>query len=241
MTSPSARRVGRLLFALGVAVIPEPAHADWVVAAYLGAAHTATAPLTVTQPAVGTDITFISVPYAGQSLDSPLYYGYRLTFFPRDDSWFGVEAEFIHLKAYAETTARTRGAGRHHGAAIDGEMRIDAVLDRFSISHGLNFLVFNAVARCRVGPRMFLAARAGAGPTVPHAESTIDGVDREGYEWGSLGIHAAGGIGIRAWRGLAVLAEYKFTRTRQTASVDRGEARGRFLSHHGVFGIAWHF
>ena len=245
MSGDSERRFREFVVALAVLILAAaPARAEWVAAAYLGAARTASAPLAIVQPAAGTDVTFTAVPYDGESFRSPLYYGYRLTYFPRQESWWGFEAEFIHLKAYADTAQRTHVSGRHHGAPIEADIPIEAILNRFSISHGLNFLVFNAVARRSIGARagasgyVVLVARVGAGPTIPHAESTIDGVDREGYAWGAAALHLAGGVEVRVWRGLGAIAEYKYTRTRQTVDVARGEARGVFSSHHGIVGVA---
>jgi hypothetical protein len=36
-----------------------------------------------------------------------------------------------------------------------------------------------------------------------------------------------------------VLAEYKLTRTHEHVDVAGGAARGVFLSHHAVLGLAW--
>jgi hypothetical protein len=217
---------------------------EWVLAAYLGTAHTMSAPLSLVQPAAGTEITLASVDYRGQSFTPPFYYGSRLSYFPKPSSWMGIEAEFIHLKAYAETDGTTLAAGTHRGTPVRDHLPIGAVVERLSISHGLNLILVNGVLRRtlrrdRQG-QMQLIGRIGAGPTIPHAESAIDGVAYEGYELGAVAAHAAIGLEIRMWRQLAALAEYKVTRTRQTLAIDRGDARGLFASHHGVFGIAWH-
>lgn len=217
---------------------------EWVLAAYLGTAHTMSAPLSLVQPAAGTEITLASVDYGGESFTPPFYYGYRLSYFPKPTSWVGVEAEFIHLKAYAETDGSTRATGMHRGTPVREQLPVREVVERFSISHGLNLVLVNGVVRRTLRRdqqgEMQLTGRIGAGPTIPHAESAIDGVAYEGYEFGTIAAHAAIGMEIRIWRQLAALAEYKVTRTRQALAIDRGEARGLFASHHGVVGIAWH-
>lgn len=220
------------------------ARAEWVVSGYLGAARTGSASLRIVQGAADTDVTLASVQYRGRSFASPLYYGGRVTWFPRPRSWFGVDAEFIHLKAYAETDRLTEASGRLRGAPMAGAIAVGSVVDRFSISHGLNCLLFNAVARHAFGSRgapgrIAVSARIGAGPTIPHAESTIDGRTREGYAWGALGWQAAAGVQVRLLRRVELLGEYKFTRTRETLDIDRGTARGVFASHHVVFGLGW--
>lgn len=221
------------------------AGAEWVLVVYLGAAHTVSAPLSLLQPALGTEITLASVAYHGESLAPPPYYGYRVSYFPRTRSWIGVEAEFIHLKVYAETNRITQAVGVHRGERVDRGLPIQAVVERLSMSHGLNLILINAVARrtLRLGKdetrHVQLIGRVGAGPTVPHAESTIGGISQEGYTAGAPVLHAAGAVEIPLSRRFAALAEYKFTRSRQAVAVDRGEIRGLFGSHHGVFGIAW--
>ena len=76
--------------------------------------------------------------------------------------------------------------------------------------------------------------------TLPHPETTIDDVSHEGYETGALALQASAALELRLAGGLALGAEYKFTRTSQSITIDRGLARGTFASHHGVFGVAWH-
>ena len=72
-----------------------------------------------------------------------------------------------------------------------------------------------------------------------HAESVVEGITHEGYELGALAVHGGAGIELRVTRSLALLAEYKFTRTRQSVDIDRGKAEGVFGSHHAVVGVGW--
>ena len=223
---------------------PATAEAEWVLGGYLGAAHTMTAALSVTQPLADTNVTLTSVEYHGASFTPPIYYGYRVAYFLSDVSWLGFEAEVIHLKVYARTDGFSRASGRVMGLSIDGDVPVRVIVESFSISHGLNFAILNVVVRRALsgrsdGPVTFLA-RGGIGPTVPHAESRIGGVFEEGHEIGAPGMQVATGIEVRHGRRLGVIAEYKLTTTNQTVSISEGEAHGRFTSHHGVFGLTWH-
>lgn len=217
---------------------------EWILAAYIGSAHTLSAPLQITQPATGTVLTLSGVDYEGRSFTPPLYYGYRLSVFPRA-AMFGVEAEFIHLKAYARTERETGIVGMHDHQMVDRHGHVNDVVERLSISHGLNFVLVNAVMR-RVlawkpdgAPLLQLAARIGAGPTVPHPESTVAGESHERYELGAAALHAAAGVEYRFSRRFAVTAEYKFTRTAQHITIARGTAESAFASHHAVAGVVW--
>ena len=219
----------------------------FVVSAYLGAAKTAPTDLTISQPALNTDITFQDIRLASRSFDPPLYYGYRAGYYFPQLPFLGVEAEFIHLKVYSNPQQRVRAAGVRRGAPVNGEIRLGDVVQQYSISHGANFLLFNAAARSGFFPadanrnRLVLTARAGIGPTIPHTESNIEGNQRGQYEIGRLGWQLAGASELKLFRGLYALGEYKYTQTRQRGKIFSGTARSFLRTHHGVFGLSYHF
>ena len=116
------------------------------------------------------------------------------------------------------------------------------------MSHGLNFIFANVALRQELGPvdsqgthRFVVVARAGAGPTVPHAESAVEHVNRDQYQAGGLGTQVAGGLEATVWRRLAVLGEYKFTWTSPELDVAGGQATVPARSHHVVAGLAYRF
>jgi opacity protein-like surface antigen len=217
-----------------------------VVAAYLGAAKTAPTDLTVSQPALNTNITFENVSLASRSFESPQYYGLRASYFLPQLPYLGVEAEFIHLKVYSNPQQRVRAAGARRGTPVNGEIRLGDIVQQYSISHGANFLLFNVAARSGFFPaankkRLVLTARAGIGPTIPHTESNIEGNRQEQYERGRLGWQAAGGAEFNLFRGLYALGEYKYTQTRQRGMIFAGTANSFLRTQHGVFGLSYHF
>ena len=225
-----------------------PARADWVVAAFLGGAATQPATLRVEQPARGTDFEAHEVTFAGRSVESPVYYGYRIMWAQPRQGHVGFEAELIHLKVYAESQELVRVRGTLRGVPIDRTMRFGEVVERFSISHGLNLLLANLVLRQPLGGagavrerRFVLAVRAGAGPTIPHPESTVGGRTHEQYEWGRVAGQVAAGLEVRVTTHVAALVEYKVTTTSQRVSVPDGWASGRFTTQHAVGGIGWRF
>lgn len=221
------------------------ARADWRVGAFLGSASTAASSIRLVQPASGTDLTFEPVTWDDESFVQPPYYGYRigcsLPFAPR----LSIEAEFIHLKIYADTAASVEVRGTDAGAPVDRAEPLDRTIERFSISHGVNFVLVNAVYRRPLGPaasdRLTLTARAGLGPTVPHGESTIRGESRDRYELGALGWQVSAGVEVRVAGGLHALVDYKFTRTRQAVGVVGGTAHALARTHHVVFGAQYAF
>ncbi|PYR53456.1 MAG: hypothetical protein DMF91_28290 [Acidobacteria bacterium] len=149
-----------------------PAYADWNVGVYLGIPHTLSSPLRLQRPP-DTDVVFASVAYEGEPFTFPLYYGYRAGYFSHRH--LGIEAEVIHLKVFADPSEVVRRDGRLGGRMVMDAAPLGDVVQRFAISHGLNLVLVNAVVRAPVRrrsseSRISWVARAGAGPTVPHAE-----------------------------------------------------------------------
>lgn len=221
------------------------ARADWTIGGYLGAAHTATSAVSIRQPLIGTDLVLDGVQFRGRSFESPLYYGYRVGYELPFARAISVEAELIHAKVYAETEREVSTRGRRNGIAVDGREPMSQSVEALSVSHGLNLIVFNVVGRFPVGSSsspLQLTGRLGAGPTVPHAESTIGGVHQEQYEWGSVAVQAAVGVEVRVTHGLSALGEYKFSRTREALTVSGGgQVRSLLRTHQAVLGLGYRF
>ena len=219
-----------------------PAYADWNVGVYLGIPYTLSSPLRL-QLSPGTDVVFESVAYRGEPFTFPLYYGYRAGYF---SNHLGIEAELIHLKVFADPSEVVGRDGRIAGRTVMDAAPLGDVVQRFSISHGLNLVLVNAVVRAPVRRRsserrVSWVARAGAGPTVPHGESVIAGVGKEQYELGRIAIQGAGGIELKIAGGAHLVGEYKLTTTRQRVGVAGGTASARFTTHHVVFGAGYRF
>ena len=120
--------------------------------------------------------------FDGRSLEPPLFYGLHGGYFFRRQTSVGVEAQFIHLKVYSNPARRVRTASVLRGASFDAELPLGCIVQCYSISHGVNLLLFNVAARRFITagdktgrPRFILTTRAGTGPTIPHTESTIEG------------------------------------------------------------------
>ena len=213
----------------------------WVVAAYIGGAHTSSSALTVMQPSLGTNLTFENVRLESRSFDPPLYYGVRGSYFLSRMPYFGIEAELIHLKVFSNPQQTVRVTGVRRGTTANGELPLGEIVQQYSISHGVNLLLFNGAVRHAPSGRVILSARAGVGPTLPHTESRIEEQSQEQYEIGRVAWQVAAGAEVRLWKGLFALGEYKFTRTRQSGKVFSGTAESLLRTHHGVLGLSYHF
>lgn len=219
-----------------------------MVSAYLGTMRTQPSTARLDQPAQHTSIEFIDVHYRSESSKPRLYYGYRIGWIPSSRRWMAIEAEHVHAKVFAETRDIVPIRGTLRGMPIDTSQEVSLIVEDLSMSHGLNFIFGNFVFRHEFGPelaggrrRATASVRVGAGPTVPHAESTVGGVSREQYEYGGIGAQVGGGVELCVWRGLNVIGEYKFTETEARISVVGGEAVIPARSHHVVGGLAVRF
>jgi len=218
--------------------------AEWVVAAYLGAAHTAQTSLQFQVPDESTNLTLHPISYADKPFTPAIYYGYRAGYF--FSRHFGVEGELTHLKVYAQTDRLAQISGVLYGAPINETALVSSVVQEFKITHGVNLLTGNFVARKALGleasARFVLEARFGAGITVPHPINEVLGVpNAQAYQIGSAAIQIAGGIDIRLWRRLYAITEAKYSRVNETVNIAHGTAATLLDTAHVIGGLALHF
>jgi hypothetical protein len=214
------------------------APAQWVLSAYAGAMHTQSADVRIADPAVNTNLVFAATPFESRSWDAPIYYGYRIGHRVPGVRWLFVEGELIHGKLYPRQPQTTLGDGTFRGESVL-DVPFAAVVQDFNLSHGLNFILINALLRQSFASRRITAtARLGVGPMLPHVESVVDGVRREDYQWAGAGAQVSGGGELTVWRMLAVTAEYKWTYARPRLTLAHGEARLTTASHHIAIGLA---
>ena len=221
---------------------------EWYVAGYLGGSTSRASTVRIDQDQAGaaTRLNFETVPLRGRSFESPVHYGYRVGRFGR--AWIGFEGEFIHLKVHADLDRPVHITGQIGGQIVDTRAPMREFAQQFEVSHGLNLLLGNVVARRsllqdstdRPG-RLLLTAKAGAGVTIPRPETIVLGVPSGEYQLGPAVLQAAGGAEFQLWRWVYVLAEYKYTWTPSRFDLSGGEARMKVHSQHLVSGLALHF
>ena len=235
---------------LGFALLlcPTVVEAQWYVAGYLGTNRTLAAPVTIEQPARNTSLTFSDVTFEARPFKSPQYYGVRVGHLFGERQRFGVEFEWLHPKAYADTSQVVHVTGRLAGVNIDTMARMDTIVQRYAMSHGMNFVLINAVLRVPLtetgtgfASRVAITARAGAGPMVPHAENTVHGESREQYETGGIGYQVAGGVDVRLVGRLSAMADYKFGHGAPEVMIVDGTGRTTANVHQLAFGLALGF
>jgi hypothetical protein len=220
------------------------AFGQWYGAGYLGGNITQPADVSIQQPGAGTSLTFQGVHFAARPLEPRQYYGLRLgrRFATRG---FGLELEMVHLKAIAKTAEVVTVSGRspHLAGELPAGFRMlmGDLVDTYSMTHGLNFALVNLVTRQRLGGRLSLVERIGAGPMFPHAESLIAGQGQAQYEYAGIGVGGAAGMEFRLIDGLSGLAEYKLTVGRPTITIVGGTGTTTAVSHHLALGLGFEF
>ena len=241
-------RVAVAVVGFALLLFPAVADAQWYVAGYLGTNRTLAAPVTIEQPARNTSLTFSDVAFEARPFKSPQYYGVRVGRLFGDRRRFGVEFEWLHPKAYADTSQVVHITGRLAGVNVDTMARMDTVVQRYAMSHGMNFALVNAVVRVPLAEtgsgfvsRVAITARVGAGPMVPHAENTVNGESREQYEAGGIGYQVAGGLDVRLVGRLSAMADYKFGHGAPEVMIVDGTGRTTANVHQLAFGLALGF
>ena len=167
------------------------------------------------------------------------YYQVRVGYYGPDEPHFGVEAEFIHDKAFFSSGNDP-----------------DRVVQHFELSDGVSFALVNVVARYGLltspdfpDGRVHLLGRGGMGPVIVKPASTIrqrrDGHDIQGqltgYSIGGLGLQAGAQVKVFVFPWLATSLEYKLTHTNVTAPIADGTARMSLTGNHFLFGLSFGF
>src|SRR5262245_22547936 len=160
------------------ALTPLTASAQWTAAAYIGKTHTANANIQVTGP--DTDVTFKNVAFDDRSFNRPLYYGLRAGYMFTASA--GVEAEFIHIKAFARVTEPAPASGTLPLSGNGTTVAPAVVLPEYAVSHGLNLLLGNFVLRRTLVDRLGVSFRPGLGIAVPHPEIRAFGAALNEYQ-----------------------------------------------------------
>ncbi len=239
------RRPQLLLAALCLSlVLPASARAQVYFSVSAGTNTTRSADVTVNVPSAGLAATWHDVHFAAKPFKSPQYYQWRLGTFLDQHKRFGIEFEFTHLKVISDTSRSYATSGVINGITVPaGSVQtMDATVQEYQMTHGLNFLMFNAVARIPFGSgRLALVTRAGVGPTLPHAESMVLGVFRQQYEWAGIGYQGAAGLNFKLSRLISFIADYKLSYAHPQISVAGGTGQTSALTQQFAFGLAFGF
>ncbi len=220
---------------------------EWVFTLYSGRSKTDDSDLSIRIPGDNTSLTYQNVRWDDKSLEMPLYYGNRITYWPSNQARFGFSAEFFHHKVYIDPDQVTQVTGTLKGAPHDVVEPIGNTLPYFSISNGINYVILSVIARQRSqvserypSGRIQPYAGVGYGLVIPHSESRI-GSDTNGrYRTDGWSWQLFGGMEYRMSPDWGLFLEYRYTDYRASVEVARdGTAKARFQSDHLVIGTSY--
>src|SRR5438067_4172667 len=117
----------------------QPAVAETNLSLYIGKSFTDDSDLRLRQPN-STQLTFHGVSWSDHSFEMPIYYGGRVTHFFKSQPDWGVALDFFHYKVYSDTNAVLPVTGTRGGAPVGGSERLGDTIQKFNISHGVNYL-----------------------------------------------------------------------------------------------------
>ncbi len=127
-------------------------------------------------------------------------YNYRLGFWFKKHKTWGVEANFDHTKYQLTPGESVRLQGTVNNRSLDTYIVVRDGYFHWKLNNGANFLCFNIMKRIYVigskngNFKMFNIYKAGAGPTIPHVENTLFGMDNHpGFQLGgwNFGLEAS--------------------------------------------------
>jgi opacity protein-like surface antigen len=227
-----------------------PAHAESYFSVYTGSAFTRDSDLTISQPATASAATYSGVSWDTRSLEMPPYYGLRLDHFLDRAPNFGVGVEFNHYKVYADTGKSVPVNGTWNGAAVSTVAPLNQRVQKFNISHGVNYVGLNLLYRWRTEPgepfpRGRLQPYVGGGPVlyIVHGENAVNNLTNdEKYQGSGWGYQLFGGLRYGLTPRVSLMVEGKYSHG--TAKVDTagaGTAETPLNTWHAAIGLSFRF
>ena len=221
-----ARAIGAAVLAITPGT--GPAAAEWQVWGYFG--QTFTHDAYVHYLSAGGSEDTIDTSWDGKGFTMPIYYGIRVTrWFDSHPAW-GIQADFNHIKTYADLDGTEAGA----------------TFDTLEFTDGLNIATLDAVHRWRNLWGGFTPyAGAGFGVNVPHVEVSLVGDPAEisEYQLAGYALVAFAGLEFALTDNLSAFGEYKlsFAHVDPDVSAVADGLKVDFLNHHLNFGLSYRF
>lgn len=234
---------------LGLAMgMATAAHAEWQLSAGLGDSWTDRSDLSIQQS--DAKFTVDGVGWSGRGFQMPPWYDLRATYYLPGKSGLGFTAGLLHMKVYARTSETRRVHGEIEGAPVDTDAVMSDFVDKYNISHGVNYLEFGVVGRLswmrdedfpdgRLHPYIGLTT----GPVINHPENHVraQGND-EDYEtnpsWGTQGLIGAHYRLSRRW---GVYSEVKRTHVSSEVGIFDGKGKATLNTTHLGAGVVYSF
>ncbi len=166
-----------------------------------------------------------TIAWEGKSLDTPLYYGLRATYWKSGTIGYGLD--FTHAKVYPK----------------DGEL--PAGFDLLELSDGLNILTANVYRRWPGGfhnGQVTPYVGAGLGVSVPYVEVEYDDSVTGGYQYTGPAAALIAGVSYDLTDRWGLFAEYKATYSQNTGDLETGGTVKTDIVTNAInFGVSYTF
>jgi len=230
----------RIIFFIYVALLFQNCLAqDLIIGAYLGKNFPLNTYLKISQDINETFLKFENVNLTDKSFKFPLYYGVKIS---KSLNFVNpkvfAEVEFIHSKVYSNPEQKVKVVGIYRNSLLDSVIRFGDIVQNFSISHGLNYLILNF--GYKFGNKISPFVKFGFGISIPHFETTIDSLSFERYETNDFVVQFAGGLNIKIHKHILLFAEGKYTYGEiVNAGIYGGTAETLIKMFHIAFGLGY--
>ncbi len=215
---------------------------NFVISAYLGKNFPSDTYLKIAQDINQTFLKFENVKLTDKSFEFPLYYGLKISYALKFiNPKIFTELEFIHSKVYSNPEQIVKVNGLYRNSYIDSLIRFGDIVQNFSISHGLNYLLLNFGYRFAYDSKVALPfLKFGVGISMPHFEATVDSLSFERYEVNDFVVQVSSGLDFKIYKNLGGLLELKYTWGEIiNAGIFGGTAETFIKMFHIVFGIGY--
>jgi hypothetical protein len=220
------------------------ANAGFSFTGYFGKAYPLSTDLTLRQGFENTSLTFSGVEFEDRSFESPVYWGARLGYKPKEEESLTLEVEFIHYKVFADPNQVVDIRGTYQDERYESTAALDGFIQHFSISHGTNLLLGNVsgskdlVKLWHPTRSLSFVGRFGVGIMILHAETEVQNVEKSGYQFGGFAYQGDVGLEMPIWRDISLISAYKLTQGGASIDVDRGTIDLNLTAQHLILGIS---
>ena len=228
----------------GIVFTSQPVRAEYYFSVYGGSMITHDSDVKYRDGA-STDIRLDGVQWQAKPFSESPYGGYRLGYWCDSAPNWGISAEWIHGKMYAENE-NVSVSGVRNGSTVSGTEPLGNTFSELSLTHGLNLYLLNLQYRwfladqesdsfCR---RLQPYVGVGAGIVRPHIELTSASQSVRDYVVAGPAAQGFLGMNFDVAKHVSLFAEYKLTYADIDADLPGGGSlRTKALSHHFTIGV----
>ena len=221
--------------------LPVSAHAQFDATIYSGMSSSQNSDIQLVQPA-NTDLTFHNVSWDDKSLENPVYWGVRLTYwFPQAERW-GMAVDLTHAKIHADLGASVNVTGTRAGSTVNDQEVLGNSFSDLAMSHGFNLLTINALYRWQPQPRLQPFAGFGAGLAYPHVEVNTSSSYTDEFQLAGWVLNGMTGLNYDLGKSFALFAEYRLSYADMKADLSGGGTlKTQVWTNHFNLGVTCHF